>query len=89
MEDRAIDGAEDAPPISLRHAGPVSQRSLAALGQDGGIKAGWAEYRLNVLQWLGDRGAVGIGELMFCTMKLLMSGKVPAPGQAGSPMTPG
>ena len=87
MEDRAIDEVGNAPSVRSRHAGPISQRSLMALGQDGGIKAGWAEYRLNVLTWLSDRGAVGIEELMFCTMKLLMSGKMPGSGQTGSPMT--
>ena len=59
--------------LRTRHGGPVNQRSLAALGADGGIKLGWAEYRLEVLKWLGDRGVEGVGELMFCTMKLLMN----------------
>ena len=81
MEDEVIGAGDDVPPVRVRHAGPVSQRSLAALAQDRGIRAGWAEYRLNVLKWLSDRGAVGIRELMFCTMTLLMSGKVPVPGQ--------
>lgn len=74
LEDGAMDsdlGSE----ISTRHAGPVSQRSLAVLGSEGGIRMGWAEYRLEVLKWLGERGAQGISELMFCTMKHLMGQK--------------
>jgi len=58
-----------------RHTGPVTQRSLEALAMDGGFKVGWADYRLEVLKWLGDRGVDGIGELMFCTMKHLMAAK--------------
>lgn len=58
-----------------RHTGPVTQRSLEALAMDGGVRVGWADYRLEVLKWLGDRGVDGIGELMFCTMKHLMAAK--------------
>ena len=59
--------------VTERHAGPVTQRSLALLGQNGGVKVGWSDYRLEVLQWLADMGSDGVKELMFKTMKLLMS----------------
>ena len=63
--------------IETRHAGPVTQRSLAGLGAEGGVRVGWAEYRLEVLRWLGEKGVGGVGELMFCTMKHLMQGQGP------------
>ena len=59
--------------ITERHAGPVTQRSLALLGQNGGVKVNWSDYRLDVLQWLADRGVDGVRDLMFRTMKLLMT----------------
>ncbi|MCJ1393038.1 hypothetical protein MMC18_005910 [Xylographa bjoerkii] len=62
----------DAGVARTRHLGPVTQRSLEALTMDGGIKVGWADYRLEVLRWLGERGVAGIGDLMSCTMKQLM-----------------
>ena len=66
MEDASANG------ISIRHAGPVTQRSLAALGNDGGIRVTWPNYRLEVLKWLEERGIGGVGELMYNTMKHLM-----------------
>ncbi|MCJ1483484.1 hypothetical protein MMC06_003651 [Schaereria dolodes] len=70
LEDKSEEGEEGS--VQMRHAGPVGQRSLAALAADGGITVGWAEYRLEVLKWLGEIGVDGIGQLMFCTMKHLM-----------------
>ena len=70
LEDKAE--ATDERSIRLRHGGPVSQRSLMTLAADGGLEIGWADYRLEVLNWLGQRGVDGLGELMFCTMKHLM-----------------
>ena len=64
--------------ITARHAGPVGQKTLSALAQQGGIVVSWADYRLGVLRWLSQMGAGGIEELMFCTMKLLMGNKQPA-----------
>lgn len=73
-EDREVQEGEDTKGhgIKVRHAGPVSQKSLAILGREGGIVLGWKEYRLLVLGWLGMRGVGGVGELMSCTMKQLM-----------------
>ncbi|MCJ1446777.1 MAG: hypothetical protein MMC23_007284 [Stictis urceolatum] len=75
--------------IRVRHAGPVHQRSLQALVADGGVRVTWAEYRMEVLQWLDRRGVGGVGELMFCTMKLLMGGKQARRGTPRTPATPG
>lgn len=65
------DGREDE--IRIRHAGPIEQKSLGALADDGGVRVGWKEYRLRVLDWLAERGVEGIGALMGCTMKGLMT----------------
>ena len=79
MEDRAVEEqGEDT--VTERHAGPVTQRSLGLLGQNGGARVGWSDYRLEVLQWMANRGADGIRELMFRTMKLLMAAKSPTNG---------
>lgn len=77
LETKAIED-RNGEVIETRHAGPVTQRSLAGLAVEGGIKVGWAEYRLEVLKWLGERGVGGVGDLMFCTMKHLMQGQGPA-----------
>lgn len=69
MEDLLVDG------IVKRHAGPVGQASLKQLEQDGGLRLGWQEYKLGVLQYLDNAGVAGIGELMFNTMKHLMVAK--------------
>ena len=58
--------------LVIRHAGPVSQRSLAQLGEQGGLKISWSNYRLEVIRWLEERGVKGVGELMYNTMKHLL-----------------
>ena len=56
--------------VKVRHAGPITQRSLGALERAGGLKGmGWKEYRIGVLDWLSDRGISGVQELMGSTMK--------------------
>jgi centromere protein I len=67
------DAAEDE--IEIRHAGPVTQASLKALQKGGGINLAWPDYRLGVLQYLEDKGAPGVGELMYNTMKHLMTAR--------------
>ncbi|KAI9677674.1 MAG: hypothetical protein M1817_006629 [Caeruleum heppii] len=70
LEDAvATDRAGD---LRTRHAGPVTQRSLLRNAEEGGIECSWADYRLEVLRYLESRGVGGIGELMGCTMKVLM-----------------
>ncbi|KAM3071936.1 hypothetical protein ACMFMG_008402 [Clarireedia jacksonii] len=59
--------------ITIRHAGPVTQASLKRLSNDGGLVISWQDYRLGVLRYLEDRGFPGVGELMYNTMKHLMS----------------
>lgn len=73
LEDAAEEADEES--LDARHAGPVSQRSLTILGNDGGLKISWPSYRLEVLKWLDERGVKGVRELMFNTMKHLMNTK--------------
>lgn len=61
--------------IRERHGGPVTQKSLGALRNRGGLNLTWQEYRLGVLSHLEEKGFVGIPKLMYNTMKLLMSRK--------------
>ncbi|KAI9049486.1 hypothetical protein LZ554_006517 [Drepanopeziza brunnea f. sp. 'monogermtubi'] len=61
--------------IRCRHAGPVTQHSLKRLEQDGGIKLIWADYKLGVLTYMEGKGVAGIGELMYNTMKHLMTAR--------------
>lgn len=60
--------------VSIRHAGPIGQKTLARLREEGGVKVGWAEYRMGVLGWLEGKGVGGVGELMVVTMKGVMKG---------------
>ncbi|KAI9822263.1 MAG: hypothetical protein M1832_003086 [Thelocarpon impressellum] len=69
LEDAAADE------IMTRHAGPVTQRGLSKLANEGGLKISWSNYRLEVLQWLEARGVRGVAELMYNTMKHLMLNK--------------
>ena len=73
LEDAAAEAEEGS--LSTRHAGPVTWRSLTVLGNAGGLKMSWGNYRLEVLKWLEETGAPGVRDLMFNTMKLLMSAK--------------
>ena len=83
MEEAAVsagDGEGESGPAAgggglRRHAGPVTQRSLARLGREGGVRVGWREYRVLVLEWLGGVGVGGIGELGAATMRGLMGGR--------------
>lgn len=58
--------------VRVRHAGPVTQKSLLVLGREGGVVVGWKDYRLAVLTYLKKRGMTGLAEFMGCTMKGLM-----------------
>lgn len=73
LEDRAEE--EVVGGIKTRHAGPVTQKSLVTLGKEGGLQLSWADYRLGVLTYLERRGAKGVGELMYNTMKHLMTAR--------------
>ncbi|TVY17018.1 Inner kinetochore subunit mis6 [Lachnellula arida] len=63
--------------IEVRHAGPVTAQSLKLLEREGGLKLNWAEYRLGVLHYMDSKGVMGVGELMYNTMKQLMPAKKP------------
>jgi len=45
------------------------------LGKDGGLKLLWPDYRLGVLHYLEGKGVMGVGELMYNTMKHLMTAR--------------
>ncbi|KAL9100279.1 MAG: hypothetical protein Q9163_004324 [Psora crenata] len=59
----------------IKHAGPVTQRSLALLAREGGIKLGWRDYRVHVLKRLDEVGVCGMVDLGRATMKGLMGGE--------------
>ncbi|KAI6447259.1 hypothetical protein MCOR17_010591 [Pyricularia oryzae] len=59
------------PALLVRHAGPVSQQSLAQLKRDGGLDVSWQEYRLGVLNELGNQGLGGLPALLFQAIKSL------------------
>ena len=61
--------------IRARHAGPVTQASLAQLQTRGGLVLNWHDYRAGVLGHLEKNGFGGVSELMYNTMKNLMKGK--------------
>ncbi|KAL7931174.1 Mis6 domain-containing protein, partial [Trichoderma chlorosporum] len=68
LEDAAI--ASDSS-IRTRHAGPVTQASLAKLTTSGGIPLSWQEYRIEVLRSLAEKNLGGIAELLKNTMTVL------------------
>ncbi|GJN85980.1 hypothetical protein PLIIFM63780_009556 [Purpureocillium lilacinum] len=77
LEDEALDragggvGGDDGGSISARHAGPVTQDSLAKLAAAGGLRLSWQEYRIEVLEALSARGLPGVTELLKNTMTVL------------------
>ena len=67
VEDSAITEGAD---ITMRHAGPITQRSLVTLERNGGVKGvDWKGYRISVLDWLFNTGLTGVQGLMGSTMK--------------------
>ena len=69
LEDRA-DRPEE--PLTVRHEGPVTQRSLAKLTDDGGLDVSWHSLRDENLKYLESHGVYGIKTLMYVTIKDLM-----------------
>ncbi|KAK2628629.1 hypothetical protein QTJ16_001732 [Diplocarpon rosae] len=67
------DDSEDR--IGRRHAGPVTQSSLKQLEEDGGLRLTWPDYKLGVLTYMESQGIAGVGELMYNTMKHLMTAR--------------
>lgn len=83
MEEAAL--ASDRSALHARHAGPVTQSSLAKLAAAGGIRLSWQEYRIDVLRSLSDRGLPGVAELLKNTMTVLKNSMEAKPGtQVGS-----
>jgi centromere protein I len=56
-------------PLSEYHAGPVTSNSLEVLRSQGGLEISWTQFRAAVLDSLEAKGAKGIKELMWATMK--------------------
>lgn len=71
------DGAEDKQPgsVAVRHAGPISMKSLAQLGREGGVQMGWKEYRVLVLSWLENVGVHGTADFGAATMPGMKGGQ--------------
>ncbi|PMD43361.1 Mis6 domain protein [Hyaloscypha variabilis F] len=69
LEDRTEDE------IELRHPGPPTSKSLLQLEKDGGLRLPWPDYKLGVLQYMENKGVNGVGELMYNTMKHLMTAR--------------
>lgn len=81
LEDEAVDRMDGA--LQRRHPGPVTQESLAVLSRDGGLSLTWQEYRSGVLKYLEEHDAGGIPDLMYNTMKNLMSSRPHRPADDG------
>lgn len=80
LEDAAVekDGS-----IRTRHAGPVTQNSLAKLTAAGGLRLSWQEYRIDVLEALSAKGLVGVAELLKNTMTVLKKSMEGRPNASG------
>lgn len=63
------DESEESGSIIRHPPGPVSQRTLAMLAENGMTVMKWKEYRLGMTEWLAERGVEGPAELIGCTMK--------------------
>lgn len=75
LEDREIDRAKLDRSNVKRHAGPVTQQSLAAL-RNAGVDVDWEGadgYKVYVLNWLAERGLDGLRKIVFATVTDLRS----------------
>ncbi|KAK3071319.1 hypothetical protein LTS18_014888 [Coniosporium uncinatum] len=64
------EAAEDAGAvIRIRHGGPPNQRSVDALGKDGGLRLTYKQYRIETIDWLEAKGIRGFKELMSAVIK--------------------
>jgi centromere protein I len=82
---RALEDAETEidSSIETRHAGPVTQSSLAKLSTMGGIRLSWQDYRIGVLESLGAQGFGGVAELLKNTMTVLKNAMDGSRGSQG------
>jgi centromere protein I len=69
LEDRMEDE------IDFRHPGPPTSKSLLQLEKDGGLRLPWPDYKLGVLHYMENKGVNGVGQLMYNTMKHLMTAR--------------
>jgi centromere protein I len=67
IEDRENPGGG----LRNRLKGPANHKSLLLLEKEGGLALSWQNYRLEMLQWLEERGSEGVGRLIRNTMKIL------------------
>lgn len=45
------------------------------LGKDNVLKLSWPNYRLDILRYLESKGVMGVGELMYNTLKHLRAAR--------------
>jgi centromere protein I len=83
LEDEEMEREGGSGRLAVRHAGPVTQASLATLKASGGLALPWGEYRVAVLRRLDGMGFRGISELAKNTMKTLMKPRTPGAGKMG------
>ncbi|KAG0135182.1 Mis6-domain-containing protein [Tuber indicum] len=65
---RMLENANDSEMRRIRHAGPVTQKSLQLLATNGGLKITYSDFRVAVLRALGKKGLGGIWDFMHSTM---------------------
>ncbi|RUS18846.1 hypothetical protein BC937DRAFT_88271 [Endogone sp. FLAS-F59071] len=59
-----------------KHVGPVTSHSLKENVQAGGHRIGYSDYRVQYLDFLKDRGFVGVYTFLYSSMTSLMGRKV-------------
>lgn len=65
LEESAEASGEE---LQVKHAGPVTTRSLVVLDRERGLKLSWKQYRVEILKGMDECGVGGIRELMYSTM---------------------
>ncbi|EPS40646.1 hypothetical protein H072_5486, partial [Dactylellina haptotyla CBS 200.50] len=55
----------------IRHAGPVTSKSLAGLAGDGGYQIDYRVFKMASLEYLRRKGFEGVYSLIYSTMKKL------------------
>jgi len=55
--------------VESTHMGPVSERSLVVLANEGGVQVPYKTYKIRVLKWLAEKGVTGLEEFMFTALK--------------------
>ncbi|EWC44573.1 hypothetical protein DRE_06654 [Drechslerella stenobrocha 248] len=68
LEDRHEELKSD---LEVRHAGPVTSKSLTGLAGDGGYKIEYRVFKMASLEYLRRKGFDGVYSLIYSTMKKL------------------